>query len=90
MTLKSFPIEALVAIVNRETAILNENFHKYGEHQWNPQTPALSELNSRFEAAKGAKDGDEEKEYTEGGSLIKKHGLIDGIKSRRGPFTGKQ
>lgn len=46
-----FPIEALVAIVARETAMIDADLVKYGEHQFNPRTPAYQELDKRFEQA---------------------------------------
>jgi len=45
---KFFPIEALVAIVERETAIIRGDICKYGEHS-DPMTPAYLELRTRME-----------------------------------------
>ncbi len=50
-SLKRFPIEALVAIVERETAIVNADVKIYGEYQSDPRTPAYKELAGRFEQA---------------------------------------
>lgn len=50
--LDRFPIEALVAIVERETAMINADIKIYGEHQFNPRTPAYIELANRFEKAR--------------------------------------
>ena len=49
--LQKFPIEALVALVERETAIIRGDIAKYGEIQTDPFTPTLKELNRRFEQA---------------------------------------
>ena len=54
--LERFPIEALVALVDRETVVLRSDFHKYGEIQFDPLTPALKELNNRLEKAMTAKE----------------------------------
>lgn len=50
--LERFPIEALVALVERETAIIRADISKYGELQCDPYTPTLTELNRRFDKAK--------------------------------------
>ena len=49
--LERFAIEALVAIVTRETAMINADIKIYGEHQFDPRTPAFMELAKRFEKA---------------------------------------
>lgn len=49
--LERFPIEALVALVERETAMIRGEISTYGEHQTDPRTPALQELSRRFEKA---------------------------------------
>ena len=49
--LDKFPIEALVPIVERETAMINADIKIYGEHQFDPRTPAFKELAKRFEKA---------------------------------------
>ena len=54
--LEGFPIQALVALVDRETAIINCNTAEYGEAQFNPITPVYLELGRRFDnATKGGK-----------------------------------
>lgn len=50
--MKDFPIDALVAIVNRETAIVNGDIAKYGEPQFDPSTPAYAELIKRWGRAR--------------------------------------
>lgn len=50
--LERFAIEALVAIVNRETVMINADIKIYGEHQFDPCTPAYKELAKRFEKAR--------------------------------------
>ncbi|KKM89588.1 hypothetical protein LCGC14_1247240 [marine sediment metagenome] len=52
--LDKFPIEALVALVNRETSELNEHVARYGEHMYDPRTSAFIELHKRFEKAYNA------------------------------------
>lgn len=47
--LERFPIEALVALVDRETTILHSDINTYGSAQWDPRTPAFRELAARFE-----------------------------------------
>ena len=49
--LERFPIEALVALVERGTVIIRGDIAKYGEIQFDPREPALEELNRRFEQA---------------------------------------
>ena len=51
--LERFPIEALVALVERETAIIRGDLSRYGEHQSDPRTPAYIELANRLDKAKG-------------------------------------
>ncbi len=55
--LERFPIEALVALVERETAIIRGELARYGELQADPRTPAYQELANRLEKCleKGAK-----------------------------------
>lgn len=47
--LERFPIEALVALVDRETAIIRSEINTYGEVQHDPRTPAFKELSNRFD-----------------------------------------
>jgi hypothetical protein len=47
-----FSIEALVAIVERETAMINGDVAKYGEPRFDPSTPAYVELLKRWEQAR--------------------------------------
>ncbi len=47
--IERFPIEALVALVARETAMISADLKRYGEHQFDPRTPAYLELCKRFE-----------------------------------------
>ena len=47
-----FPLEALVALVNRETAMINADTAQYGEAMWDPKTPAFQELRKRYESTK--------------------------------------
>ncbi len=49
--LERFPIEALVALVERGTAIMRGDLVKYGEPQFDPHDPVLHELNRRFDKA---------------------------------------
>ena len=46
-----FPLEALVAIVERETQIMRGALGVYGEFPWDPRTPAYHELERRREEA---------------------------------------
>lgn len=50
--LEKFPLEALVSLVDRETALINADIKIYGEHQFNPRTPAFIELGKRFDKAR--------------------------------------
>ena len=50
--LERFPIEALVALVERETVIIRGDLMAYGQHQCDPRSPALQELDRRFEVAR--------------------------------------
>jgi len=57
--LERFPIEALVALVERGTCILQGDLMRYGEFQTDPRrTPALLELDRRFTDALSRKDGE--------------------------------
>ena len=42
-------LAALTAIVNRETAILNHDARKYGEFQWDPNSPAVRALDAELQ-----------------------------------------
>ena len=46
--LDRFPIEALVALVERETVIIDGDFRIYGQFQYDPHTPPYQELYKRF------------------------------------------
>ena len=46
-----FPIEALVALVERGTVIIRGELAKYGEFQFDPREPAMQELDRRFKQA---------------------------------------
>ncbi len=57
--LERFPIEALVALVERETLIGRSDLARYGELQCDPVTPASLELNKRFDQVLQGKKGSE-------------------------------
>ena len=54
--LERFPLEALVALVERETVIIRGELLDYGSLQSDPRTPALRELDRRFEQALKGKE----------------------------------
>jgi len=50
--MSKFALEALVAIVQRETSMINAYIAEYGELQFDPVTPAYRELCGRHERTK--------------------------------------
>jgi hypothetical protein len=43
-------MQALIAIVNRETAMINQDTAQFGQAMWDPRTPALRELSEEMDA----------------------------------------